>query len=140
MDAIFTYLKGSCLILHLVRGLQESWVTISIYHHFCKISFEKWGMCLIIIHWFKKEWANLYELDSQFLEVIELFLHISKHDLEMWFRTLELFIESLFLRCYLFIHERQRERGRDTSRGRSRLLAGSLMWNLIPGFQDHTLG
>ena len=60
-------------------------------------------MCLIIIHWFKEERANLYELDSQFLEVIELFLHISKHDSEMWFRTLELFIESLFFNI-LFIY------------------------------------
>ena len=32
-----------------------------------------------------------------------------------------------FLRFYLFIHERPRERGRNTGRGRSRLYAGSLM-------------
>ena len=31
-----------------------------------------------------------------------------------------------------------RERGRDTGRGRSRLHAGSPMWDLIPGLQDHT--
>ena len=49
----------------------------------------------------------------------------------------------------LFIHERHRERerereretgrdtGRDTGRGRSRLHAGSLMWDLILGLQDH---
>ena len=34
---------------------------------------------------------------------------------------------------------RHTHRGRDTGRGRSRLLVGSLMWNLIPGLQDHTL-
>ena len=45
-----------------------------------------------------------------------------------------------FLRFYLFIHNRQRERGRDTGRGRSRLHAGSPMWDSIPGLQDHTLG
>ena len=31
------------------------------------------------------------------------------------------------------------ERGKDTSRGRSRLHAGSPMRDSIPGFQDHTL-
>ena len=45
-----------------------------------------------------------------------------------------------FLRFYLFIHERHRERGRDTGRGRSRLHAGSLTWDSILGLQDHTLG
>ena len=40
---------------------------------------------------------------------------------------------SFFLRFYLFIHERQ------TGRGRSRLHAGSLMWDLIPGLQGHSL-
>ena len=32
------------------------------------------------------------------------------------------------------------ERGRDTGRGRSRLHAGSPMWDLIPGLQDYDLG
>ena len=44
-----------------------------------------------------------------------------------------------FLRFYLFVHERHRERGRNTGRGRSRLPVGSLMWDSIPGLQDHTL-
>ena len=36
---------------------------------------------------------------------------------------------------------RERERGRaDIGRGRSRLHAGSPMWDLIPGLQDHILG
>ena len=34
---------------------------------------------------------------------------------------------------YLFIHEKHRKRGRDIARGRSRLHAGSLMWDSIPG-------
>ena len=34
--------------------------------------------------------------------------------------------------------ERERERGRDTGRGRSSLHAG--MWDWIPGLQDHALG
>ena len=47
-----------------------------------------------------------------------------------------------FKRFYLFIHERhtQRERGRDAGRRRSRLLAGSPMWDSIPALQDHALG
>ena len=32
------------------------------------------------------------------------------------------------------------ERGRDTGRGRSRLYAGTLMWDSIPRLQDHALG
>ena len=48
-----------------------------------------------------------------------------------------------FLRfIYLFIYDgqRERERGRDTGGGRSRLHAGSLMWDSIPGLQNHALG
>ena len=49
-------------------------------------------------------------------------------------------------RFYLFIHERhrqrerERERGRDTGREKSKLHAGSLMWDSIPGLQDQALG
>ena len=51
-------------------------------------------------------------------------------------------LKKFFKGFYLFIHEKHggRERGRDRGRGRSRLQAGSLMWDLIPGLQDHTLG
>ena len=41
---------------------------------------------------------------------------------------------------YPFMRDTQRERGRDTGRGRSRLHAGSPTWELILGLQDHTLG
>ena len=45
-----------------------------------------------------------------------------------------------FIRFYLFIHERQRERGRDTGgRGRSRLHDGSPMQDPILGPQDDAL-
>ena len=37
------------------------------------------------------------------------------------------------------IHERHRERGRDIGRGRSKLLMGTLMWDLISGPWDHNL-
>ena len=36
--------------------------------------------------------------------------------------------------------ERERERGKDTGKERSRLHAGSPMWDLIRGLQDHALG
>ena len=48
--------------------------------------------------------------------------------------------KGFFLRLYLFIHKRHRERGRDIGRKRSRLPAGSSMWDSIPGPQDHTPG
>ena len=48
--------------------------------------------------------------------------------------------DFFFLRFYLFIHERHRKRGRDTGRGRSRLHAGSPIWDSILGRQDHALG
>ena len=35
--------------------------------------------------------------------------------------------------------EREVERDRDTGRGRSRLYAGSLTWDSIPGLQDQAL-
>ena len=37
---------------------------------------------------------------------------------------------------YLFIHERHRDQGRE----RSRVHAGTLKWDSIPGLQDHALG
>ena len=44
-----------------------------------------------------------------------------------------------FLKIYLFIHERHRERGRDIGRGRNRLLEGSPVWDSILVLWDHTL-
>ena len=44
-----------------------------------------------------------------------------------------------FLRFYLFMIDIERERGRDTGRGRSRLHARSPMWDSIPKTLDHTL-
>ena len=38
------------------------------------------------------------------------------------------------------MREIDRERDGDTGGGRSRLHAGSLMWDSILGFQDHALG
>ena len=43
---------------------------------------------------------------------------------------------------YLFMRDRERKRmrGRGTGWGKSRLHAGSPMWDLIPGLQDQALG
>ena len=63
---------------------------------------------------------------------------------EKW-RFLSLWVRKdfffFFLKNILFIHswETQRERGRDTGRGRSRLPVGSSMWDSIPGPWDHTM-
>ena len=47
------------------------------------------------------------------------------------------FLKKYFI--YLFMRGRERERGRDTGKGRSSLHAGSPTRDLIPGLQDHTL-
>ena len=48
---------------------------------------------------------------------------------------------SAFLKKdFIYLFMRDTERSRDTGRGRSRLHAGSPMWDSIPGLQDHTLG
>ena len=41
---------------------------------------------------------------------------------------------------FIYSWKKERERGRDTGRGRSRLHAGSRMQDSIPGPQDHALG
>ena len=41
---------------------------------------------------------------------------------------------------YLFMRDAERGKGKHTDRGRSRLHAGSLMWDSIPGLWDHILG
>ena len=45
--------------------------------------------------------------------------------------------QILFFLGFIYLVMRDRERGRDIGRGRSRLPAGSLMLDLIPGAQDH---
>ena len=52
-------------------------------------------------------------------------------------KKLGLRIYIYILRFYVFIHERhiEKERGRDTGRERSRLYAGSPMWDSILGLQ-----
>ena len=49
------------------------------------------------------------------------------------------FFFFFFLGFYLYIHERHREGGRDTGRGKSRLPAVRLMQDSISGPWDHAL-
>ena len=49
------------------------------------------------------------------------------------------FLFCLFVLKTLFIHERHRDKGRDTKGGRSRLPAANLMRDSIPGPWDHNL-
>ena len=44
-----------------------------------------------------------------------------------------------FSKDFIYLFMRHTERGRDTDRGRSRLHAGSLTRDSIPGLQDHAL-
>ena len=46
----------------------------------------------------------------------------------------------IFLKYFIYLLETEREHGRDTGRGRSKLHAGSLTWDSIPVLQDHALG
>ena len=45
----------------------------------------------------------------------------------------------IYFKDFIYLFMRDTERGRDIDRGRSRLLAGSLMWDLISRL-DHALG
>ena len=56
-------------------------------------------------------------------------------------RNLQMEIKSLrFLKNISFIFMRDKDRGRDIGRERSRLHAGSLTWDSIRGLQDHSPG
>ena len=50
------------------------------------------------------------------------------------------FKRPFFFKYFTYLFMRDRERGRDMGRRRSRLHAGSLIWDSIPGLQDHALG
>ena len=66
------------------------------------------------------------------------------HQIDKMYATIErimvfvlIFFKILFI---FFMRDTEREAGRDIGRRRSRLHTGSLMWDLILGLQDHTLG
>ena len=46
---------------------------------------------------------------------------------------------GLFFKDFIYSFKRHIERGRDTSRGRSRLPTGKPMWDLVSGPSDHAL-
>ena len=63
---------------------------------------------------------------------------------ESWLPSLPRHMTLSRLQKILFIYsweiQRERERGRDTGRGRSWLHAGSPTWDWVPGLQKHALG
>ena len=61
----------------------------------------------------------------------------NKYQQELSKRTKYFFLKILFIHSWKT--DREREKGRNTGRGRSRLHAGSLIWDSIPGLQDHAL-
>ena len=83
-----------------------------------------------IVRWSKPGWR----MACKFLACIEII------SIKWFFDIYFLNCKMVFLKIlYLFIHETHTHRGRDTGRGRSRLHAGSPMWDSIPGPQDHAL-
>ena len=92
--------------------------------------FHKWQRHQISeIHWNEGKGYNWY-IDCQINKYKWIYIH-------------SIFIYSsvcfFVLRFCLFIHERHTERGREIGRGRSRLHAGSPMWDSIPGPWDQAL-
>ena len=90
---------------------------------------------------FKRHWPN------QSAHPIYCFIHSTGVSQALPIHVTILDFRNLFFkRLYLFIYswkthtQRERERGRDTCKGRSRLHAGSPMWDSIPRLQDHALG
>ena len=82
-------------------------------------------------------WVN-YLFFFFFLSSQPTFLDIREKCL-MWKKQRNIKLEHIFKISFFFIHERHRERGKDTGRERSRLLMGSLMRDLIPGPRGHDL-
>ena len=87
--------------------------------------FESWFLHLLVM----KCWAMTEPLRAAFAE-LEIIIYLLRGC-----------YENFFLKdfTHLFMRDTYRERSRDIGRGRSRLYSGSPMWDLIPGFQDHTL-
>ena len=46
----------------------------------------------------------------------------------------------IYIKYFIHLFMRERERGRDIGRGRSRLHVESPTWDLMPGLQDQALG
>ena len=108
--------------------------------------------CLILLEFIwetgVRDWPNciFFQINSElcastFHYIIQLFPAESKYSmchiliLIKWIWT-----QYIFLRFYLFIHERHRKKARDTGRRRrSRLHARSPMRDSIPEIRDHTL-
>ena len=110
----------------------------------------------LLLFWYLFTWILLKKLTNIFTSLCgsqhiftkvfstdtpnNLFLGTKACGPERWHTFVLSVMYSFFKkRFYLFIHERHKERGKDTGRGRSRLHAGSPMWDSIPGLWDHNL-
>ena len=78
--------------------------------------------------WGGRNWIRKHTYDAGFWKDAYM------KSLWTWHNTHD-FLKDLFIYSW----ETQRERGRDPSRGRSRLPLGSPMWDSILGQQDHAL-
>ena len=75
------------------------------------------------------------QMNICFLVQVNLFRPLKSHIIQALISALP----SFFIRFYLFTRHAERERGRHTSQGRSRLHAGSPIWDSIQGLQDRSL-
>ena len=71
---------------------------------------------------------NIKVISENFMNYIFIYIYIYIHIL-VFFKDF----------IYLFMRDTQREASRDIGRWRSRLHAGSPMWDTIPGPWDHAL-
>ena len=70
-----------------------------------------------------------------------LYSSLSYHTLKIFCITLTIILNYLFFKDFIYLFIRDTEREAETQAGgRSRLHAGSPMWDSILGLQDHALG
>ena len=86
-----------------------------------------------------REWFHYFIFHTSYFILSHLWLaalnvSLGYHSHSPVFHSLSLFFFKDLFVC-LFVCDT--ERSRDIDRGRSRLLAGSLMWDLIPGLGSH---
>ena len=80
----------------------------------------------------KKDWKSIFPL--KITEWMATVIHLL-NSFTYSYQTMGFFKKNI-----LSIYSWERQRGRDVGRGRSRLFAGSPMWDSISGPWDHTLG
>ena len=127
--------KESSLVLQMnynsLQLFMESWWICSIQH--CSTLTVSDTKCLYIF-WSSKLDQILYILFLSCLLLSDM------KALSHYLLSLSCFQVLFFSRFYFFIHERHTERGRDISRGRSRLLRGAWCGTPSPGIMTWAKG